>query len=984
VVTLIYYVLFYGSLVGDVHISYYGIVLVGFLLLCSASTAAETEVSLNTSTKWLVAGSGDTSNVTVTATNATTVVLSCNSTMGTVTPSTVMTNATGKTTATATFRAGTMSGDAVITATALNASGAVVAEDTTIRRVDHAAPYRLALKEYTSEATVGSEVSIVLAIEDRYGNRIDNRREVAEGRDAETVTFSVGSPDDSAVFVGTGKDTAVCPVDGAGNVTVTLGLGRKAGENIVYVDLPSPIADAYFTFYGLSDAPPTSITCAVSPDGTPLPWVPADGKGAFTLTYTLKDAYGNPAGNRSLLITTSLGESLVDPPPRSNSDGRVVVTYGPKDSTGKVTITATSKDNSSVTCSQTVAFTSTDPVDMLLTASPQTMPGLDVNPSQTAEIRAKVMDEKGNPVTGENVTFDLSDINTAGYVATADPALLANAAVTDGDGYATVLFRPGAFINDRKAPGYSPTATGSCTVTATWEGVSHTLPLTWKNYPYLSVSTAVDSETVAVNGTVNVTVSLRGDGYALQPDPIDVVLVMDRSGSMSNDDPSRISSAKAAAKTFVSQMNPTQDHIGLVSYSTDASCVLSLSDDYSKVNRTIDALKANGWTATRKALYLAIQEMVANESSNPDAVHAVILISDGEYNYYGDPLARGTGSNEYTWGYTQKDYYTLFSDLGTQQNMSVYAKNNTIRLYMISFSNDIREGSLTWKTMDTLAETTGGKHYHAATGDDLARIYTEIAGDLKTEAGVNTTMDLVMQELEVNNAAVTNTVVDPVLEYCFMPGASTAIESWTDNRTGRYQVVPLHTEDQTADWEDDRNLRFDIGTVRLGQTWTATYTLKVLGDGNINIFGPRSALSFNGGADSLDLPDTFLTAVPDLTNTGMRRAYLDLDALRHTGSEPVTDFLTVGWRLNYTGSSTTTQRLFYSRDGGKTWVPFLTMASRPRGERDEQVNLDVRSLASGKYLVRVHATAPDAPDDGVQLVDEVRVGSFPSNKIRLE
>jgi hypothetical protein len=958
------------------HISYCGIVLVGVLLLCSASAAAETQVSLNLDKEWLVAGSGDTSTVTVTVTNTTGAVanvpvdLSLNNSgaaCGTITSSRVTTGADGR--ATATFTAGKQSGDVTITATALNASGTVV------QRVDHASPYTLALRDYTSEATVGSEVPIVLAMEDRYGNRIDSRREV------ESVTFSVGSPDDSAVFVGTGTDTAVCPVDEDGDVTVTLRLGRKAGENIVYVDLPSPIADAYFTFYGLSDAPPASITCAVSPDGTPDPWVPADGKMAFTLIYTLKDAYGNPAGNRSLLITTSLGESLVDPPPRSNSDGRVVVTYGPKDTTGKVTITATSKDTSSVTCSQTVEFTSTDPVDMLLTASPQSMPSLDVNPSQTAGVRAKVMDEKGNPVTGENVTFALSDNNTAGYVATADPALLANTAVTDGNGYATVLFRPGAFINDRKAPGYSPTATGTCTVTATWEGVSHTLPLTWKNYPYLSISTSVDPETVEVNGTVNVTLTLRGDGYALQPDPIDVVLAMDCSGSMSNDRPSRISSAKAAAKAFVSQMNPTQDHIGLVSYSTDASCALSLSDDYSKVNRTIDALEAEGWTATRKALYLAIQEMVANESSNPDAVHAVILISDGEYNYYGDPLARGTGSSVFTWGDTQKDYYTLFSDLGTQQNMAVYAKNNTIRLYMISFSNDIREGSLTWKTMDTLAETTGGKHYHAATGDDLARIYTEIAGDLKAEAGVDTMMDISFENVQVNDAPVPG---EDVFTYRYIPGVSTNIASWIDNETGHYDPVPLHTEAQTADWEDDHSLHFDIGTVRLGQTWTATYTLTVLKDGNINVFGPGSMISFNGGADSLGIPKTFLTAVPDLNNTGMRGAYLDLDALHRVGSGPVTDVLKMGWHLNYTGNSTTTQRLLYSYDGGKTWVTFLTMAPRPRGDRDEQASLDVRSLASGKYRIRVHATAPDAPDDMLELSGEIAVGLSQPNKIRLE
>ena len=56
--------------------------------------------------------------------------------------------------------------------------------------------------------------------------------------------------------------------------------------------------------------------------------------------------------------------------------------------------------------------------------------------------------------------------------------------------------------------------------------------LTWKNYPYLSAYTSVSPPMVPVNGTVNVTVKLTGDGWALQPNPIDAVLLIDRSGSM--------------------------------------------------------------------------------------------------------------------------------------------------------------------------------------------------------------------------------------------------------------------------------------------------------------------------------------------------------------------------------------------------------------------------------------------------------------------
>jgi len=60
-----------------------------------------------------------------------------------------------------------------------------------------------------------------------------------------------------------------------------------------------------------------------------------------------------------------------------------------------------------------------------------------------------------------------------------------------------------------------------------------------------------------VNDTVDVKVQIIGDGWALQPKPIDVILVIDVSGSMDGKDisPTRMQAAKNAAKNFVGNMN---------------------------------------------------------------------------------------------------------------------------------------------------------------------------------------------------------------------------------------------------------------------------------------------------------------------------------------------------------------------------------------------------------------------------------------------
>ncbi len=947
------------------------------LIVPAVGAAGPGQIGLSSDTGWLVANGVDSAGITVQVLNGDgvplsnrTVVLSVDPTFGRLTPAIVTTGASG--TAAARFTANRTSGVAVITA---RAEGV---EATLHQPIDHDLPSRIAYLRYDAEMTAGNTTTITVGVADRYGNPADDRRA------AETVRFSVGSVGDDAAFIGDGGAEVAeleRTVNATGFVSADLRTDRTAGENIVRITVTPGSFDRYISVRGLPTGLPAGIELSVSPDADPVPYRPADGASTFTLTCRLSDAWGNPAAGRDLQVVTSLGESHIL---KTNSSGAAGLIYGPKDTTGTITVTATAVDNTSVTASRVVEFIHTGPVDMLLSANPQSMPSRDVNPSAVSTVRAKIIDEKGNPVRGESVNFSIRNPATGNLVQMEDPSLSALSAETDDDGYAAVRFYPGTFTTRRDDPHWSATARGECEVVASWNGTTRTIPLTWENYPYLSVEAQASPGTVAVNDTIDVTVRLTGDGWALQPDPIDVVLVMDRSGSMANDYPSRISSAKTAAKTFVAEMNPVRDRIGLVSYSNDATCALHLTGDYSRVNSTINGLDPSGWTATRKALYTAIQEMVARK--NPDAVHAVVLMSDGEYNYYGDPLARDEGYNSHDWTSTRTDRYTIFSGLGgskesggglyTDQNMSVYAANNDIRLYMISFSDDIREGSSTWKTMDTLAAATGGRHYHAVTGDDLARIYSEIAGELKAEAGVDTAVALDFSAIVVNGEEREGL---DVFGYVHEPGISTTLESWIDNETGHHDLVSLILN-QTDDWNDDHNLNFDVGTVHLGQTWEATFRLKVLTDGNINVFGPGSTITFNDGAQ-LRLPDTFITAVPDLANTGLGSATLAVVNPRYTCAEPVLDLLTVSWDLAYTGSGLVTESVEHSNDGGLSWVRF---ASRNAGGTviGETSSFDVADLPPGEYLVRVYATAPDAPDASC-IWGGIQVGNPQRDYIRI-
>ncbi len=967
---------------------------------------------LSTSPGWVTAGSSDTATVTVLVTNSSSPVSGVvvdfavdNSTYGSIANARMETDEAGK--AAAVFRPGTRSGTARITAR--------VAQDEPLEgsvdlSIDHAAPYQIDNTWYSPKVTAGGTTDITVRVVDRYGNVVDSKREDSLNITPETVSFTVGSPGGVAVFVG-GADEITVPVDDAGNATVTLRVDTKAGENIVYIQSPEPVGGQYISIRGVADGVPANITRSVFPEDATAS---ANGKDTVTLIYVLTDAYRNPAGSQGLWVNSSgLREQskLIN----SSSSGEVWVTYGPEDSVGVATITATAVANASVSDSIEVEFASLDPVDMVLSANPRSMPSRDANASSVSELQAKVIDIRGNPVAGETVTFTIDSINLGGYTPTSEPYLEVegqNVATskTNKDGYAIVEFHPGVFAR-RGESGWNATATGNATVRATWGNVTRNIDvtrdvvLTWKNYPYLSVETEVSNRTVAKGEEVDVTIRLKGDGSMLQSNPVDVVLAIDRSWSMNQKDEgtntTRMAAAKNAAKAFVAEMNPEQDRIGLVSYSGYTTRNLPLTGNFSGVSSTVDDLiedlGSGIFTATRKALRDSIWEMNRTAgNANPNAVRAVILMSDGEYNCYGDPLARGTGfylsaippwaevlpEDSMLWKRAQMDY-KYFWDLReswfgigevwykgacqhTSQNMSVYAEKNNVRLYMISFTDEIKEGNTTWETMDILAGATGGKHYHAATGDDLARIYTEIAGELKAEAGVNTTMILNFENVEVNTNPVPG---DQVFDYVYKDGVSTHIH----NQTGAGAVLYDDTIDQSDDeWKKSQSLHFGIGTIRLGQTWEATFRLKVNKTGNINIFNEslsNSFIAFDDSGEGLILPDTYITGV-DIDNTGIISPIYVTFTAPEPDSGPYTDLVPLTWTTTYKGTEEVAISLAYSRnDDMRSPTTFATKTLPPGifvtadNTTTDSFMMPIRDLPPGQYWITVTASARDAETD---------------------
>jgi len=533
-----------------------------FLALVTAASGLPT-LDVSTGETWLTAGGADTAVVTVqvnddgNAVPGAQVMISCSETMGTIMPGTLTTGADGS--ATATFTAGTVSGTATITAVFTDESGEEVSASKDLL-IDHGTPINIPSLSCPGEGSVGSEIEIALALSDWWGNPVDNANET------ESVTFTVGSPGNGSAFITDSGDAASVsfPVDSQGWVTATLRLSTMAGENIVQVTPPGAVGDRYLTILGVADGPPVSIESAYASASCP-----ADGVGTVLIAYTLYDQYGNLCDEAPVQIASSLGETTAV---TTNSYGSMLVRYGPKNAPVDVTLTATAAEDASVFTIDTFSFASTDPVNLVLAASPLNMKSLDVDSSAEAVLAVWVTDEGGVTVTDDpvDVIFTITDIDGHGATLTADPCLNGGSSTvtqaTGDDGVASVTFTPGAFAT-------SEDATGTCTVTATatlnGTVVSRNVALSWRNYPSFSVSVSASPSTVMVGNEANVTITLAGDGWEFEPVPADVMVCVSRVPTMLRGYPDPMLIAKNASKYFAGLMEEGTDNFGMVSYGAE-------------------------------------------------------------------------------------------------------------------------------------------------------------------------------------------------------------------------------------------------------------------------------------------------------------------------------------------------------------------------------------------------------------------------------
>lgn len=228
-------------------------------------------------------------------------------------------------------------------------------------------------------------------------------------------------------------------------------------------------------------------------------------------------------------------------------------------------------------------------------------------------------------------------------------------------------------------------------------------PVNSQEFPHIEATKTINPDRAVKGSNVEITITLRGAGGMILT-PVDVALVMDRSGSMSG---KKIGDAKQAAKLFLNY-NDDRDRVALISYANtieSTELIYMTEEGKLSLNASIDAMKAVGSTDIYDALVTAMDLLLDSPRTNAPPV--IILLTDGLHNWP-SPLPDSA-------------FEALSED----------AKSQGIIIYSVGLGDDVNHDRLR-----LIAEPTSGSYYFAPTSEDLLAIYDEIAGKLSF-AGTN-------------------------------------------------------------------------------------------------------------------------------------------------------------------------------------------------------------------------------------------------------
>lgn len=211
-------------------------------------------------------------------------------------------------------------------------------------------------------------------------------------------------------------------------------------------------------------------------------------------------------------------------------------------------------------------------------------------------------------------------------------------------------------------------------------------------------------------------------------DRLDVIFVIDSSGSMSWNDPDR--QRVQVAKDFVRRLGEG-DRAAVVDFDSGAIVRSGLTDDVATLDAALDGIDDVGGTNIGAGVSAAL-DLFGEPEIDPEqrTLRTIILLTDGQGSY--------------------------------NSSLTTLAQQREVRIYPVGLGSDVSESLLSG-----IAEQTGGMYFAAADADQLASIFGSIsdASDLLRDSDSDGINDYYEKEMQAGRLVLGNGAPIGLMDY---------------------------------------------------------------------------------------------------------------------------------------------------------------------------------------------------------------------------